>query len=170
MTVFINKGDDHLTSIQAVNRGRRLFNSQKHSYVRETGLMTGSQDYLDWANQWLNDNIVNANNNHFNYQLKEFRKAIARLDRYILSVGRGAVYEQQPTGEFDEATGEPVTAMALVQGFIEPLPPMIEVTTFDESGTTIAELIDNPLIVADYAEREIAQSVIDGATIEVRGF
>ena len=169
MSVFINKGEPHLTPIQATNRGRRLFESQKPNYIRETGLVTGDQDYLEWANRWLSDNMVNAENNHFNFQLKEYRKALARLARYVLADGRNEVFEDQPTGELDDA-GEPVTERNLIQDAINPLPATVRRVTYNDEGLVVVTMVNNPLIIADEAGRQEAQTVIDETPIEVRIF
>ena len=47
--------------------------------------------------------------------------AVARLEQYVLSEGRAEVWEDQPTGEYDNE-GNPVTESVLVQTAVDPLP------------------------------------------------
>jgi hypothetical protein len=159
VTVFILKGDKPLTVIQATNRGLRRFESQKSQHERETGLLKSSQTYVEWANQWLNDNIVNAENNRFNYQLHLYRKAVARLEKYVLSVGRAEVTEEQTEG------GETFTIVTV--SAVAPLPATIDVVTYGDEGTPTTSSVANPAIVQDVAERAAAQSVIDGTPAPV---
>ena len=79
MTVFINKGDAPLTPAQAINRGLALYNSEMALYQREAGMLTGSQAFATWANQWLTDNAINAANNAWNVELATYRQAMDRL-------------------------------------------------------------------------------------------
>ena len=67
---------------------------------------------------------VNITNNTFNWQLSEYRKATARLAQYVLADGRAEVWEDQPTGEYDEE-GKEVMESVLVQTAIEPLEPTV---------------------------------------------
>jgi hypothetical protein len=54
----------------------------------------------------LADHDVNVANNTFNWQLQEYGTAVARLDRYVLADGRPEVWEDQPTGEYDDMGNE----------------------------------------------------------------
>jgi hypothetical protein len=159
VTVFILKGDKPLTVIQATNRGLRRFESQKSQHQRETGLLKSSQTYVEWANQWLNDNIVNAENNRFNYQLHLYRAAVARLERYVLSVGRAEVTEERSEG------GETVTFVTV--SAVAPLPATIDVLTYGDEGMPETVTVANPEIVQDVAERQAAQDVIDATPASV---
>tara|TARA_R110000850_G_scaffold267067_2_gene397927 strand:- start:34126 stop:34614 length:489 start_codon:yes stop_codon:yes gene_type:complete len=159
MTVFIQKGDEPLTVIQATNRGRRMFEAQKPQHEREAGLLTSSQTYVEWANQWLNDNTVNAENNRFNYELHLHRAAVARLEKYVLSVGRAEVTEEQTEGD------ETVTVVTVTA--VDPLPATVDVVTYSDDGTQGTATVANPAIVQDVAERDAAQSVIDGTPAPV---
>jgi hypothetical protein len=99
-----------------------------------------------------------------------YEQAVARLERYELSEGRTAVYEDQPTGEYDEQ-GDPITESVLVSPEIDPLPATVEQPTYDSEGNqTGTETIDNPLIVADIAERTQAQTTIDATPQEVKDY
>ena len=110
--------------------------------------------------------------NEFNHQLAAYRVALARLGRYRLAVGQAAVYEDQPTGEYDAETGEPITESVLVQPEIEPLPAEIEVPVVDEETgeLTGTVMIPNPEIERDDAERAAAQAVVDQTPQPVKAF
>lgn len=107
--------------------------------------------------------------NAFNHELVQYRKAVARLERVELSVGR-ASYEE-PTGEYD-AEGNPITVTVPA---IEPLVGgTVDVPVYDEDGNqtgTITEPDENQkLIDKDEAERQAAQDIIDGTKQEVKDF
>lgn len=170
MTVFIQKGDQFMTYRQATKRGRRMFDAQKQQYEREEGLVTESQEYKDWANQWILDNQVNTENNLFNLDLLRYRRALKRLEQYRLAMGRAEVTEQQETGEFDE-NGEPLTETVVVVQAVEPLEAFVEQPVYDDAGEqTGVESVPNPLIEKDDAERAEAQATIDATPIEVVRF
>ena len=58
-----------------------------------------------------------------------------------------------------------------IQPAIEPLEATVEQDVYDEEGNvTGTETVPNPLIVADDAEREAAQAVVDGTPEEVKAF
>ncbi|WP_417257341.1 hypothetical protein [Celeribacter sp.] len=164
MTVFIQKGDPPMTKRQAIKRGLRHFDAEKAQYEREAGLLTGSQAYAEWANQWLNDNVVNEANNIFNIQLAAYRAAVERLAKYRLADGRPETSREVPTGLFDEEGAEIVETV--ITPAIEPLEPTVE--RMNEEGE--AEQVPNPLIVADDAERDAAQAVIDATPEDVKAF
>ena len=109
--------------------------------------------------------------NQFNHQLDAYRKATTRLARYPLAEGRAAVYEDQPTGEYDEQ-GDPITEPVLVTPAIDPLPAQIEQSVYDsETGEqTGTETVPNPLVEQDQQERTQAQAVIDATPQEVIEF
>lgn len=99
-----------------------------------------------------------------------YKKALARLERYRLADGRPEVYEDQPTGQFDEE-GNEITESVLVQTAIEPLEATIEQPIYDEEGNqTGTETVPNPAIVQDDAERARAQAVIDATSEEIKTF
>jgi len=107
--------------------------------------------------------------NSFNAQLAAYRTSAARLTRHVLADGRAEIWEDQPTGEFDPETGEPITESIMVSAAIDPLEAMVEQEIRDpETGeVTGTEMIPNPLIEADTAERAAAQAVVDGTPAEV---
>jgi hypothetical protein len=167
MTVFIQKGDAALSRRQAIKRGLRHFNAEKAYWEREQGIVEGDPDYQAWATQWVADNVVNAENNLFNNQLAAYRTATARLAQYIVADGRPEVWEDQPTGEYDEE-GNEIIESVLVQTAIDPVEPTIEQPVYDDEGNqTGMETVKNPLIVRDEAERAEAQAVLDGTPHEV---
>lgn len=171
MTVFIQKGDPALSIRQAENRGRDLFEAERAQWERETGILLGTQDYLEWANQWLNDNLVNTENNIFNNRLAAYRAAVERLGRYRLAAGQEEVAEDRPTGDVDPQ-GNPIVERVVLLPEIEPLPSEIEVPTFDEltGEQTGYETIPNPPVAADEAERAAAQAVVDATPQDVKDF
>ena len=115
-----------------------------------------------------------ADEKQFNQQLAAYRAATARLAKYRLADGRPELTEMQPTGEqvFNEETGEMEAVMAevIVQTAIHPLEATVEQTTYDDEGNATTETVDNPLIVADDAERAAAQAVVDSTPQEVKDF
>ena len=111
----------------------------------------------------------------FNTQATDYRIATARIAQYQLSVGRPEVAEMQPTGEqvFNEETMEmeDVLHEVIVQTAIEPLEPTVEITVYDEEDPMVeptTEIVPNPLIVADVAERTEALTVIDNTPDAVK--
>ena len=110
----------------------------------------------------------------FNSQLAAYIIATARLAQYIIADGRVELTEMQATGEqvFNEDTMEMDNVMASVitQSAIEPVEPTVEVTTYGEdpeSAPTVST-ITNPIITTDVAEREAAQSIVDGTPQAVK--
>lgn len=109
--------------------------------------------------------------NSFNASLAEYRAAVARLARYPLATGQTEVTETRETEKFDEA-GQPITETVVIAPAIDPLPAQIEQDVIDrETGeVTGTEMIDNPAIVQDQAERAAAQAVIDRTPQDVKDF
>jgi len=176
MTVFIQRGDAPLSRRQAIKRGRRYFDAQKAQWEREKGIVEDDPEYREWAEQWITDNLINAENNLFNHQLAAYRAAQARLARYRLADGRPEATEERQARDgqvapmLDETTGGPVIETVVVRAAIDPLPaqvdqPVIDEETREQTGT---EMVANPEIVRDDAERVAAQGVIDGTPSEVR--
>ena len=170
MTVFIQKGDAPMSYRQAVKRGLRHFEAEKAYWQREQGLVEDDPEYKAWAAQWVVDNTVNEANNLFNHALANYHAALARLAQYRLADGRPEIWEDQPTGEYDEE-GNEVMVPVLVQSAIDPLPAQVEHNIYDEEGNvTGTEMVDNPLIVTDDAERAAPQAVVDSTPDEVKNF
>lgn len=110
----------------------------------------------------------------FARQLSAYKQAVARLEQYVLADGRPEVREMQPTGEqvFNEETGEMEDVMAevVVVTAIEPLEPTVERTVYsdDMDAEPTVEIVENPLITADNAERAEAQAVVDATPQAVK--
>jgi len=161
MTIFINKGDAPMDARQATKRGLRHFEAEKAQWQREQGIVEEDPAYLAWAQGWIDDNKINAANNLFNYQLAQYRGALARLARYRLSVGQAEVVETDEDGND-----------VVVSPLIEPLPATVEMPAFDpETGAqTGVEQVPNPAIVRDEAERAAAQAIVTATPEAVRAF
>ena len=169
MTVFVKKGDAPMCYRQAVKRGLRHFEAEKAYWEREAGLLMGSQDYIEWANQWMKDNQENAASNAFNVHLWRYRAAVARLAQYRLADGLPEETIETPTGQYDEE-GNEIMDITVIPA-IEPLDAQVEQPVYDEEGNQIGtEMVDNPLIVADDQERAAAQAVVDATPQEVKNF
>ena len=99
----------------------------------------------------------------------EYRKATARLAQYVLADGRAEVWEDQPTGEYDEE-GNEVMESVLVQTAIEPVEATVTrlVYSDDMDAEPVEETIENPLITADVAERTAAQATVDATPQAVK--
>ena len=169
MTVFVNKGDLPLTPAQLEKRAQKHIKRVWSNQAREKSIRLDDGAFDAFMTSFSVDHDVNIANNTFNGQLAEYRKATARLARYVLADGRAEVYEDQSTGKYDEG-GNEVMASVLVQTAIDPLDATVDVTTYDVDGKGTTETVANPLIVTDVAERVAAQSVIDGTPQEVKGY
>lgn len=125
--------------------------------------------YADYAAGWEADNVVNGAHNLFNHRLAAYRQAVARLAQYRLADGRPEITEEWGTGEYDPETGEELTETVVVQSAIAPLPAEIEQLVYDETTgeQTGTQMVPNPRIVQDDAERAQAQAVIDATPQEV---
>jgi len=166
MTVFVNKGDLPLTSAQIEKRAQKHIKRIWSDQAREKSIRLADGAFDAFMTSFSADHDVNLANNTFNWQLAEYRKATARLARYVLADGRPEVYEDQPTGDYDEG-GNEVMVSVLVQSAVEPLDATVEVTTYDVDGNGTTETVANPLIVEDEAERAAAQSIVDGTPDDV---
>ena len=116
-----------------------------------------------------------ADEKKFNQQLAAYRIAAARLAHYALADGRQEVKEMQPTGEqiFNEETGEmeDMLAEVVVQTAIEPLEPTVDITVYDEEdhmAEPTIQVIENPLITTDNAERAAAEAIVDATPQDVK--
>ena len=124
----------------------------------------------------------------FDYQLREYSDAVARLAQYRLADGRDDIYEdvthEEPVmveetrvdEEGNEYTIEveqqdvdgnivtqEVTKSILVYSAIEPLPATV--TEIDEGGNEVE--VPNPAIIEDDEYRAAAQAIIDATPQEV---
>jgi flagellin-like hook-associated protein FlgL len=166
MTQFVTKGDLPLTPAQLEKRAQKYIKRSWPDQAREKSIRLADGAFDAFMATFSANHDVNIANNTFNWQLAEYRKATARLARYRLADGRPEVYEDQPTGEYDDE-GNEVMESVLVQTAIDPLDATVEQTTYDDEGNATTETVDNPLIVADDAERAAAQAVVDNTPEDV---
>ena len=199
MTVFIQKGDAPLSVRQATKRGMAHVAAELAKAGARTGdekllrviphadlpprlaaivQALGHVSYAAYALGWEADNLVNGEHNLLNHQMAAYRKARVRLARYRLADGRPEVtdelqvIDEQGQPMFDETTGEPVMETVVVQAAIEPLPAEVEQPVYDEETgeQTGTEMVPNPEIVRDDAERTAAQAVVNDTPAEVIEF
>lgn len=111
----------------------------------------------------------------FNQQLVAYRKAVKRLERYVVADGLPEIVTElpDPTGatQTNEQTGreEPVMVTVVVQKYIAPAPTPVEVREWDEATQSfVTREIQNPLITEDEAERAHAQEVVDNTPQDVK--
>ena len=167
MTVFVTKGDLPLTPAQLEKRAQKHIKRVWSDQAREKSIRLADGMFDAFMTSFSADHDVNLANNTFNWQLAEYRKATARLAQYVLADGRPEVWEDQPTGEYDDE-GNEVMESVLVQAAVDPLDATVEVTTYDFDGNGTTETVANPLIVVDEAELATAQSIVDGTPVEVK--
>lgn len=174
MTQFVNQGDEWLTDAQLEQRAQRYISRDWPSQRREKSIRLGDGQFDAFMVTFSANHDTNRANNLFNWQLAEYRKATARLDRYILADGRPELTEMQPTGEqvYNEDTGEmeDVLHEVVVQTAVEPLPATVDVVTYDENDNATTQTVPNPEIVQDNEERVAAQAVIDSTPQTVKDF
>ena len=174
MTQFVAKGDMPLTPVQLEKRAQKYIKRSWPDQAREKSIRLADGAFDAFMATFSANHDVNVANNTFNWKLAEYRKATARLAKYRLADGRPELTEMQPTGEqvFNEETGEMEAVMAevIVQTAIDPLEATVEQITYDDEGNATTETVDNPLIVADDAERAAAQAVIDATPQDVKDF
>jgi len=162
MTIFVTKGDLPLTAAQLEKRAQKYINRSWPEQAREKSIRLADGAFDEFMSTFSADHDVNTANNTFNWQLQDYTKATSRLARYVLSEGRPEVYKDQPTGEF-------LTESVLVQTAIDPLDAQVEQTVYDDEGNvTGTTMVANPLIVADDAERDAAQAVVDATPQDVK--
>ena len=177
MTQFVNQGDEWLTDTQLEQRAQRYIARDWPLQRREKSIRLGDGQFDAFMSGFSADHETNKANNTFNWQLQEYRKAVARLDKYVLADGRTEVTEMQPTGEqvYNEETGEmeDVLQEVVVQTAVEPFPATVEVLVYNEEdpeAEPTVELVDNPEIIRDTEERAAAQAVVDATPEEVKNF
>lgn len=171
MTIFVTKGDLPLTPAQLEKRAQKWISRSWNTQAREKSIRLADGAFDAFMTSFSANHDVNLVNNTFNWQLLEYRKATARLARYVLADGREEVYEDQPTGEYDEE-GNEVMESVLVQTSVEPLEATVEQLVYsdDPDVEPTTEIVPNPLIVADTEERAAAQAVVDATPKDVKGF
>lgn len=170
MTIFVTKGDAPLTEAQLQKRTQRNINKDWPEWKRERSIRLGDGEFDSYMATVSTSTDTNRENNTFNEQLAAYRIATARLDQYRLADGRAEITMESDTGEIDE-NGDPIMETIVVSEAIDALPAQIEVATHDDDGNqTGTEMIDNPEIVRDDAERADAQAVIDATPQAVKDF
>jgi len=112
----------------------------------------------------------------FAQQLAEYNTAVARLALYVLSEGRAevretivigteAVLDENDMPTYDEEGNDitqDITEEAVAVTAIDPVDATVTVTTFsEETGESVSEVVENPVITKDVAERAAAQAIID---------
>ena len=169
MSHFVTKGDLPLTPVQLERRAQKHIKRVWSDQARERSIRISDGAFDAFMTSFSADHDENVANNTFNWQLQEYGNAVARLDRYVLADGRPEVWEDQPTGEYDEE-GNEVVESVLVQSAVEPLEATVEqlVWADDPDVAPTTEIVPNPLIVADTEERAAAQAVIDVTPKEVK--
>ena len=168
MTIFVNKGDAPLAPVQLEKRAQTYIRRSWPEQAREKSIRTADGAFDAFMADFSANHDVNKANNVFNWQLAEYRKAKARLAQYRLADGRPQQTFEEPSGEYDEEGNEIMHIW--VQAGIDPLDAQVEQTTYDDEGNATTETVDNPLIVADDAERAAAQAVVDNTPQEVKDF
>ena len=123
-------------------------------------------------NDTLNSRKSQALSNH---QLQEYTKAVVRLAKYQVALGREEVTEETVVGtrpvldENDEVvlgsegqvTCEDVVEQIVTVTSIDPVDATVEQTTYDDEGVATTNTVENPLITEDNAERAAAQTIVD---------
>lgn len=167
MTIFVNKGDAPLTDAQVEKRAQAYIAKDWPDQAREKSIRLADGAFDAFITAFSADHDVNIANNTFNWQLAEYRKATARLAQYRLADGRAEYMVETLTGTFDEE-GNEIMDVTVVPA-IEPLPAEIEQPVYDETTgeQTGTEMVPNPAIVQDDAERAVAQAVVDATPQEV---
>lgn len=171
--IFVHKGMKSLTSQQLNRRTQKYIDRDYPQWKRERSMRKADGLFDTYMDGVEADTDTNRANNEFNWNLEQYRKAVLRLEDYVLSVGVPESSREVPTGEttYDEETGEATEVTeTVVTPAIEPLEATVEAVSVDEEGNETTETVDNPLIVQDVAERAQAQSIIDNAADEVVNF
>ena len=167
MTIFVTKGDAPLTSVQLEKRAQTYIKRSWPEQNREQSIRKGDGLFDAFMDTFSSNHVTNVANNTFNSQLAAYRTATSRLAQYVLAIGRAEATEEQGTGEYDE-DGNEITETVVTVAAIEPLDATVEVTTYDEEGNATTEVVENPLITADNAERVAAQAVVDATPDAVK--
>ena len=168
MTQFVTKGDLPLTPAQLEKRAQKWISRSWNTQAREKSIRKGDGAFDAFMVSFSADHSVNVANNTFNWQLAEYRKATERLAQYRLADGRPEQSFEEPTGEYDVDGNEIMHTWTIAA--IEPLPAEVEETTYDDFGNATTQIVANPVIVVDDAEREAAQAVIDTTPKKVVAF
>ena len=166
--IFVNKGDKPLSATQLEKRAQKYITRAFSPQAREESIRKDDGLFNEFMAEFSQDHSVNVENNTFNHQLVAYNNAVARLEKHVLLDGQAEVREMLPTGEqvFNEETMEmeDVLEEVIVKREIEPVDEFVEVVVYsdDPEAEPTVEQVRNPLVEQDEAEREQAQSVIDG--------
>ena len=169
MTIFVNKGDLPLTPAQLEKRAQKHIKRVWSDQARERSIRLNDGAFDAFMSTFSADHDENIANNTFNWQLQEYGSAVARLARYIVADGRAEVTEEQGTGEYDDDGNEVMETVVTVTA-IEPVEATVTRLVYDETdmdAEPTEEIIENPLITSDVAERAAAQAVVDGTPAAV---
>lgn len=173
---FVHQGMKPLTSQQLNRRTQKYIDRDWPQWKRERSMRKADGLFDTYMDGVEADTDTNRTNNEFNWNLEQYRKAVLRLEDYVLSVGVPESSQEVPTGEvtYDEETGEATEVTeTVVTPAIEPLEATVEVTVYndeDPEAEPTVETVANPLIVQDEAERAQAQSIVDNASDDVVNF
>jgi hypothetical protein len=168
MTIFVNKGDMPLTPVQLEKRAQTYITRSWPPQARERSIRKADGLFDAFMTAFSADHDVNVANNTFNAQLAAYRTATLRLAQYRLADGKPEQTFEEPSGQYDDEGNEIMHTW--VQAGIDPLDAQVERTTYDDEGNATTEMVDNPLIVADDAERAAAQAVVDATPDDVKAF
>jgi hypothetical protein len=103
----------------------------------------------------------------FDHQLQEYTKAVVRLAKYQVALGREEATETEETLDriYNEETGEMdyVTRDVITVTAIEAIDATVTrlVYSDDKEADPTEETVENPLITQDNAERADAQAIVD---------
>lgn len=178
MTIFVTQGDKPLTASQVDKRTQAYINLDWPEWKRERSIRNNDGEFNTYMGIVATNTDTNRANNLFNQQLADYRVATARLAQYVVADGRPELTEEQQAFDemgmplYDEETGEPVMETVVVQTAIDPVEATVEVPVYDEltGEQTGTEVIENPVITTDNAERAAAQAVVDATPQAVKDF
>jgi len=114
-------------------------------------------------------------------QLAEYTVAILRLDDYIVSVGRAEVTSTRVIGEerIVDSDGNDtlsedgtfamrdITETYVSVSAVEAVSATVTQGTVNADGEEVSEVVENPLITVDVAERAAAQAIVDATPASV---
>ena len=170
--IFVTQGQAPLSQEQLHNRTQSYIDRDWPVWKRERSMRKADGEFSAYIDGISADNTANVSANLFNTQSVAYAAAVARLAQYLVADGQAELTEMLPTGEqvFNEETMEmdDVLESVVTKQFIEAVEATVELTTYDMDGEATVETITNPLITTDVAEREAAQTVVDGTPQAVK--
>jgi hypothetical protein len=150
--------------------------AEQLDYIYHNGVESWKTDVVDpvkatYPKQEIDEDELSSRQAQalFDHRLKEYGKAVKRLEQYQAAIGQDEITEEVVVGQEIESTDEDgnhtyvdVTETRILTEAILPVDPTIENVVYDEStDTTTIETIENPLITKDNEERAAAQDVIN---------